>query len=359
MMQLSIVPTELHLETNQRQIEQNQPVILSARLTEQWGNPVADVDISLYVEHVDYGAPLLLDSERTDMYGNALFDITLRTLGDSRLTAYAADLASSPVNIKVLPSTLSLLGPKTWNGFVNSLGRIGVDLNTVIGQQISHGHHPTKEELCRQIGLDYQKANDRNRMSTALAKLKASFDYAWRVLYEQDSAFGKDFATFMQDKVGYSAWKGSPDSPYRDLKSQYQFSDEEIHQLWVTSRMWDNFVLLANQHNLHLFVAYYDDSTRSYRYRQPNFWQYVVKQIESASHWGKAILTILARHRDLGMMLTSGEPIYRAIEGAETVRKMITDQTTPKFRCPICWQNGTKVEFSGTTDFFDHVKKTH
>lgn len=123
--------------------------------------------------------------------------------------------------------------------------------------------------------------------------------------------------------------------------------------------MWDNFVLIANQHNLHLFVSYYDDSTRSHRYRQPNFWQYVVKQIESASHWGKAILTILARHRDLGMMLTSGEPIYKALEGAETVRKMITDQTTPKFRCPICWQNGTKVEFSGTTDFFDHVKKTH
>jgi len=359
MMQSSIIPTQLRLVANQHQIEQNQPVSLSVYLVEQWGNPVSNVDIALYVEHSDYGRPLLLSNQMTDVYGKALFEITLRSLGNTRLTAYSASLSSPPVNVQVLPSSLPPLGPRTWNGVLRSLGRIGVDLNTVIGKEISQGHHPTKEELCQRLGLDYQRANDRNKVSTTLYHLKQSFDYVWRVLYEQSSEFGKDFAKFMQDTSGYLTWKNSSDSPYLYLKSQYQLSDEEIHQLWVTSQLWDNFVLMANQRNLHLFVAYYDGTTNSHRYKQPSFWEYVLKQIESASHWAKAMLTILTRHRDLGMMLTSGEPTYKAVEGAETVGKMITDQTKPKFRCPICWQNGIKVEFSETTEFFDHIKKTH
>ncbi len=127
MVQSSIILTELRLEANQHQIEQNQPVILSVHLAEQRGNPIPNVDISLYVDHADYGTPLLLESQRTDLHGSALFDITLRNLGDSRLTAHAADLVSSPVNIHVLPSSLPPLGPRTWNGVVRSLGRIGVD----------------------------------------------------------------------------------------------------------------------------------------------------------------------------------------------------------------------------------------
>jgi hypothetical protein len=359
MMQSSIIPTRLQLAANQHQIEQNQPVTLVVHLVEQWGNPVSNVDISLYVDHPDYGAPLLLSNQMTDVHGKALFDITLRSLGNTKLTAYGANLASLPVNVQVLPSSLPPLGPKTFNGVLRSLGRIGVDLNTVIGQEISQGHHPTKEELCQRLGLDYQRANDRNKVSTALYHLKQSFDYVWRVLYEQSPEFGKDFAKFMQDVTGYSTWKNASDSPYPYLKSRYQFSDEEIHKLWVTSQLWDNFVLMANRQNLHLFVAYYDADTFSHRYTQPNFWEYVLKQIESASHWAKAMLTILTRHRDLGMMLTSGEPIYKAVEGAETIRQMITEQTTPRFRCPTCWENGVKSEFRGTTDYFDHIKKKH
>ena len=116
---------------------------------------------------------------------------------------------------------------------------------------------------------------------------------------------------------------------------------------------------MANKQNLHLFVAYYDADTYLHRYKQPNFWEYVLKQIESASHWAKAMLTILTRHSDLGMMLMSGEPTFKAVEGVETVRQMIAEQTAPKFRCPTCWENGVKLEFTGTTDYFDHIKKKH
>jgi len=203
MMQSSIIPTQLRLEANQHQIEQNQPVILSVHLVEQWGNPVSSVDVSLYVDHPDYGTPLLLSNQMTDVHGKALFEITLRSLGNTTLTAYAANLTSPPATVEVLPSSLPPLGPRTWNGVLRSLGRIGVDLNTVIGQEISQGHHPTKEELCQRLGLDYQRANDRNKVSTALNHLKQSFDYVWRVLYEQSSEFGKDFASFMRDSAGY------------------------------------------------------------------------------------------------------------------------------------------------------------
>ncbi len=356
---MSIIPTDLQLQANQQQIEQNMPAILSAYLTDQNGNPIPGADTSLYIDHSDYGGPLFLSNQVTDMHGKALFEITLRNLGNSTLIAHATNLASSPVNIRVVPSSVPTQGPRTWNGVAHSLGRLGVDLNTIIDQEISKGNHPTKEDLCNRLGLDYDKANDRNRVSQAIYNLKTSFDYVWRVLYEQSPAYGKDFAHFMQDTAGYSKWKNEPGSPYSDLKSRYGLSETDIHQLWVTSSMWDNFIQTANQYNLHLFVSYFDRGSNSYHYKQPNFWEYVIKQIESASHWGKAMRTILTRHRDLGMMLTSGESTHRALEGAETVRKMITQQSAPKFRCPTCWQNGTSIEFSKTEEYFEHIKKTH
>jgi hypothetical protein len=224
---------------------------------------------------------------------------------------------------------------------------------------ISNGLHPTKEELCKELGLDYDRANDRNRVSDALYNLKMWFDYVLKVLYQPSATFGKDFANLMNDASSYAAWKMDRDSPYGYLKAYYGQSEDEIRQLWVMSRMWDRFVQLANQYNLHMFVAYYDRDLRIWRYKQPTFWEYVDKQIQSGSRLAKGLGTILARHRDLGMILTSAAPVAGALEDLQKVQQMITERNPPKMRCLKCWRNGTIMEVSSQDELADHIKAVH
>jgi len=356
---LSIIPSQLNLSANLTQIEQNQTVILSARLLDQFGNPLVGQSVTLFVNHSSYSAPVRLGSGTTNAHGTYFFETELGIPGDSTLSAKAASLDSAPLTIHVFPSILQQPGPKTWPGVTKSLTRLEIDLSTVIGQMLAKSFDPTKEELCKPLGLDYHDANDRNRISTGLYSLKRWFDYLWRILYQQSPAFGHDFSTFMNDSTGFESWKVSPDSPYSYLKSYYGQSDDEIRHLWAQSRMWDHFVQIANQYNLHLLTAYYDNQLKVWRYKQPNFWEYVDKQIQSASRLGKGMATILARHLILGMILTSGEPISRALDESQRVQKMITERTPPKFRCVKCMRIGVVTEVSSHDELADHFKTSH
>lgn len=355
---MSIILTELFLQSNQAQIDQNDPLVVNALLKDQFGNPVPNVEVSIYVTHPDYGTSLLFATHATDHHGKARFEIVLRNLGKSEIIVQSGTLTSSPIDIRVFASP-TITGPTSWPGVVRSMGRFGIDLNTVVGQEIARGHHPTKAELCALMGLDYSLANDRNKIRSGLNNMKLTFDYIWRVLYERSPSYGRDFARFMRDLSGYDAWKVDANSPYRLLRTQFRLDEDDIHQLWVTSKMWDVFVATANQYNIHLFVAYYDVNSKSHRYIQPSIWEYVIKQIQSGSHWAKALRTILTRHRDLGMILTSGEPVYKVLEVSENTRKMITEQASPKFRCPMCSDNGHLVQFRGTDEYFAHIKQMH
>ncbi len=356
---MSIIPSQLQLVANQNQIEQNHTIILSARVLNEFGNPIPDQDVSLFMNHIDFLSPVLLTQQTTNARGTATFEVPLRSVGNSTLSAHCGSLSSAPINVQVLPSALPPSGPKTWYGVAGSMSRLQIDLNTLIGKMLTNGLHPTKEELCTGLGLDYSRANDRDKMSQVLYASKLSFDYVWRHLYEPSPAFGSDYSTFMNDAAGYSAWKNDPSSPYAYLRNYYHQSDDEVRRLWVLSRMWDRFVQTANQYNLHLFVGYFDTINKVWRYKQPSFWEYVEKQIWSASRLGHGMRTILGRHRDLGMVLTSGEPIQNALEGAQTVHKMIIERTTPRIKCLRCWRKGIEINLSSQDELVEHIKSNH
>jgi len=352
------VPSHIDLTANLSEIEQNNYVVLSARLLDQYGNPVPNEEVSLHQEHPNFVGEVVLDNRVTDVRGMALFEITLRAIGTSRLSAYGANhLASAAVEVNVLPSSISIDGPRSWQGVARSLSRLQFNLSTVMGRMIAQGADPTKEEICAELGLDYQRANDRNQVSKAIYELKIWFDYLWRVLYQRSPSYGKDYSVLRQDLDSYSKWKNDSNSPHPYLRTYYHLLEEEVRELWILSRMWDIFVETANQYNLHLFVGY--KAPDGWHYKQPNFWEYVDKQIRSASRMGKGIRTILTRHRDLGMILTSGQSIHKALEGAEDVRKMITDRVVSKFRCPMCSEKGTLTEFPNREEWIRHVKACH
>src|SRR5207245_939841 len=170
----------LKLSTNLGEIEQNQTVIVSASVSDQFGNPLANQDVSLFNENPKFSSSVLLTQKETDVHGVAVFEIVLRIPGSSVLQAKLGALSSSPVSVQVVPSILSPSGPKTWFGVAKSLSRLERDLSTLIGKMIADGIHPTKEQLCEQLGLDYSKANDRNRVSDAMYSLKTWFDYVLR-----------------------------------------------------------------------------------------------------------------------------------------------------------------------------------
>jgi len=332
---MSIQPTNLQLLVNSKQIEQNQAVIVSALLFDNNGNPVPNIEVSLYVGHLDYGGELLLDHEPTNVRGIATFEIPLRSVGSSTFVARVGALTSPQVSVVVSPTSLVAVGPTSWNRVVGSQSRLEVDLNTVIAKMIAANRHPTKEDICVLLGLDYTKANDRARVTQAVYRMKWWFDYLWRILYEPSSAHNKEFADLMRDEKGYSSWKTAPNSPVSVLKATYHLGDDEIHEFWVLSKMWDNFVKIANKWNLHLLIAYNDGGT--WRYKRPDFWEYDNKQILSASRLFKGVQTILLRHRDFGMVLTSGQSVYK-----------LSRVSTQLLRCsPIKHRRSSDVRYVG------------
>ena len=358
MIQISIVPAELVLVSNQQVLEQNNTVLLRARLLDQNRNPMSGQHIALYVEHPDYPGPIRIQDEVTDQDGTVSFYVSLKNPGDFEFVAEIGSVTSAPCKVTVNMS-LAPSGPRSWQGVVNSMSRLESDLSIVMGQMIAAGQRPTKEDLCNALGLNYTLARDRGTISSAIYDLKLLFDYLWRNLYESSTAFPRDFAKFMQDAAAYASWKLNPDSVYSRLVSVYHQSEDEIHEAWVLSRMWEEFLNSANtMYGLHFMVAFYDRVARVYYYVQPSFWEYVEKQIQSGSRLTKGLRTILTRHRDLGMMLTSGEPAYKALEDSEATLKMITD-SAPSIRCELCWRSGTTTQFQTIDELYAHLKAAH
>ena len=357
MIPISLVPTELVLVPNQPVLEQNDTVILRARLLDQNRNPIAGQQIGLYIEHPEYQGQIRIQEETTDAAGTVTFYVSLKNPGDFRFVAQVGSVAGScgvRVNLSSSPS-----GPRSWQGVVNSMSRLESDLSIVMGQMIATGQRPTKQDLCAALGLDYSLARDRGAISSALYDLKMLFDYLWRNLYESSPSFPRDFARFMQDAAGYAAWKSSPNSVYSRLINTYHQSEDEIHEAWVLARMWDEFLHTANSmYGLHFMVSFYDRASGVHYYIQPGFWEYVEKQIQSGSRLTKGLRTILTRHRDLGMMLTSGEPAYKALEGAESTLKMITD-SAPAIVCELCRRNGVTSQFQSIDELYTHIRAAH
>jgi hypothetical protein len=356
MMLISLIPSSLQLIANRNRIEQNEHVLFQSRLFDANRNPIPNNTIDLFLDHTDYPRECKVGEQITNNEGIARFELTFRHTGDFSLYALRGSVQSPLVAVVVIPATRA--GIQSWLGVQTSLGRFGGDLNTVIDQMIASGRSPTKKELCDALSLDYDNANDRNRVSGALYDMKMAFDDLWRYVYEVSPAFPRDFSTIMQDNAAYQTWQQAPNSPYSNLINRYSLSADEIHQTWVMSEMWERFVANANQFNLHLFVGFRDPVTDEWRYKQPNFWEYTEKQIQSASRLGKGMKTILSRHQDLGMMLASGEPVHEALRATEGTFKMITD-TAPAMRCEFCWRQGISLEFPTVDQLYSHIKIVH
>ncbi len=355
---ISIIPSDLNLVSNQPVVEQNDTVLLTARLLDQNRDVVPNQTIILYINNPAYPAPLRISEEQTDQKGIVMFQVSMKSPGDFQFVAGCNSVLSPQCNVKVNLS-LTPRGPRSWQGVINSLTRMERDLSVVMDQMTASGRRPTKAELCAALGLDYSLARDRMAISTAIYDLKMWFDYLWRNLYEPSSSFPRDFARFMQDTAGYAAWKTAPNSVYNNLINVYHLAEDEIHEAWVLSRMWGEFISTANNmYGLHFMVSFYDRTAQVYYYFQPDFWQYVEKQIQSGERLAKGLRTILTRHRDFGMMLTSGEPAYKALEDTDATLKMITD-SAPPIRCELCWRNGVTIEFQKTDDLYSHIKTNH
>ena len=242
--------------------------------------------------------------------------------------------------------------PKTWVGVGRFRTPFEISVNQVIGKMIRKGISPTKDQICEALGLDYYAAIDRNKVSSAIYKHKFLFDYAWRVLYEPSPAYQRNYARYMRDTAGYDKWKASDPERYQYLLD-YNITDDDIRRYWVMANMWDDFVQAANRWNLFLFTA------EGLRYIQPNYWEYTTKQIASAQRLGKGMITILSRHKDLGMMLTSGESIDVAMLTANDTLKMITDGRPYRHRCEECASKGITSEFDSQQKLFQHWQSAH
>jgi len=227
-----------------------------------------------------------------------------------------------------------------------------ISVNQVIGKMIADGISPSKQEICEALGLDYYGAIDRGKVSSAIYKHKSLFDYAWRALYYPSPAFQKNWDRLMADTRGYEKWKASDPERYQYLLD-YNITDADIRRYWVMSNMWDGFVKAANQWNLFLFVG------DGLRYIQPNFWEYTTKQLASARRLGRGMMTILERHKDLGMMLTSGESIDVVMLTADDTLKMITDGKPFRHRCEECQAKGITAEFDTQEKLFGHWQSAH
>jgi len=251
------------------------------------------------------------------------------------------------------------LPPRTWRGIIRRRNRFEVRANDAVAALLNRGVQPTKRQICDELGLDYDNGDDRAKVSLALHKHKKLFDYAWRDVYVGSGAYERDYGAVSADHLGYETWRRQEAELYR-LLTELGLQDSEIREFWVHSRLWERFVTAANQWNLHLFVAFgHPFVPDSWLYKQPNYWEYVVKQVEIARKLQKGVLTILERHRDLGMILTSAESVGTAIQVAQDTLQMIADGIPLRHRCELCSARGLMIAFRTQAELFEHWRQQH
>lgn len=227
-------------------------------------------------------------------------------------------------------------------------------MNQAVAALLSTRTEPTKREICDQLGLDYDNGDDRAKVSNALHKLKKTFDIAWRGVYVASGVYEKDHAELSADSVAYQKWKNENSELY-DLLQQSDVAEGEIHEFWIHSELWERFKAVANQWNIHIFVSYGEPFVaESWKYRQPNYWDYTVKQIQTARNLGKGVISILERHRDLGMMLTSGESVELALQSATDTVQLVADGTPMRHRCELCGGG-----FGSQRELVEHWQQNH
>lgn len=248
--------------------------------------------------------------------------------------------------------------PRTWRGIIRQRSRFEVAVNDAMAMFMRRGIEPTKRQICEALGLDYDNANDRNKVTLAIARHKKLVDYAWE-LWVESGDYDRHYQQVADDVISYREWKTQKAELYR-LMRQIGMTEADIHQTWILSQLWERFLEACNRWNLHVFVAFGQPFRRDgFRYRQPNYWDYIYKQIEIARKLCKGTLTILERHRDLGMILTSAEPVEIAIQTAQDTLAMVADGPPLRHRCELCAEEGRIVAFRTQRELVEHYRQRH
>lgn len=245
--------------------------------------------------------------------------------------------------------------PTTWPGILRLRTHFDIKVNEALASLLQAGTNPTKRQICDKLGLDYDNGDDREKVSNALHNLKETFDYAWRQVYVGLGQYDKDYAALTADTAAYGKWKKEEKPELYDLLQQYDLVEGDIREFWVHSKLWERFLIVANEWNMYLVVAYGQPFVAdSWTYRQPDFWDYTVKQIQIARNLGKGVISILERHRDLGMMLTSGEKVEVALQTATDTLQLVADGTPMRHRCDLCGE-----VFESQRELAEHWKQHH
>lgn len=220
------------------------------------------------------------------------------------------------------------------------------------------GIEPTKRQICGELGLDYDNSEDKESVTQAIHNNRKLVHFAWN-LWVETGNFDKHYRQIADDSLSFKGWKAQKAQLYTMMK-QLGMSEADVHQLWILSKLWERFLTVANQWNLHVFVAFGTPWRRDgFRYRQPNYWDYIANQVETARRLCKGTITILERHRDMGMILTSGEEVEIVIQTAKDTLQMIADGAPPRFKCELCAENGVMTAFRTQKELVEHYRQNH
>jgi hypothetical protein len=248
--------------------------------------------------------------------------------------------------------------PQTWNGIIRQRSRFDVLVNDAMASLMKRGIEPSKRQICHELGLDYGDADDRARVTQSISQNRQWTHYAWN-LWVESPEYNHRYQRVADDSQSFLGWKTQKAELY-DMMKRLGMSESDVHQLWILSRLWEMFLLAANKWNLHIFVAFGHPWQRDgFRYRQPNYWDYIANQVEVARRLCKGTLTILERHRDFGMMLTSGTEVEIAIQTAKDTLQMIADGEPTRFKCEQCASQGIVTAFRTQAELVEHYRQKH
>lgn len=232
-------------------------------------------------------------------------------------------------------------------------------VNDAMTSFLKQGIKPTKRQVCKELGLDYDDANDRENVTLAIAANKKYADIVYREAFIPLGQWDEAYQRAADDVLGYDSWKRNNAGFAKTWLAQ-GWSENDLHEIWIHSRIWEEFLRIIDRYNLHVFVATGTPWKRnSFRYDQPNFWDYMVKQIDVCRRMQKGVLTTLERHRLLGMILTSGETVEKTIQVSQDGLHMVSDGAPLRHRCEKCEENGSLIAFNTQTELFEHYKNAH
>jgi hypothetical protein len=232
-------------------------------------------------------------------------------------------------------------------------------VNDAMASFLQQGIKPNKHQICEAIGFDYYNAEDHSSVTSAIHANRRYCDRVYREAYIPLGLYDVAYQRASDDVKGYEEWK-KQDLQFVETWFKNGWSENDLREVWIASRIWEDFLATISKYNLHFFIAEGIPWKRgSFRYEQPHFFDLLVNQIDIGRRLQKGVITILERQQLLGMILTSGEPVEKTIQVAQDSLHMIADGAPLRHRCELCEEQGLLVAFSTQKELFEHYDNVH